>query len=157
MANTTATVYIKYPKNVGIVRAGMPVDANGYIVNDATAYGIVAADTLFPATTATVITAGEWNEEISAANGVPLSDECKIALSAIKFTDQDGIAQPVNGLPKPEAGKIVVPGPNAYKLASVAEAVADATEDTVVDTVNAIIASLVEAGLMAEYVEPEEE
>ena len=85
MANTTTTKTIAWKNGLTIIHAGTPLDTNGKPVMDNTAVGIVAEDVQMPDKTATVITAGEWDESVN----VPyfhISDTVKAALSSITFT-----------------------------------------------------------------------
>ena len=85
MANTTTNVTVTWGNGRSTLLAGTPLDAYGNIANNSSAYGILAEDLNLPDRTATVITAGEWDEEISRQNGIALSDEAKTALSGITF------------------------------------------------------------------------
>ena len=85
MANTTTTKTFAWPPGVNILRAGTPLDTDGKVANDATAVGIVAADLCAPDKTATVITAGEWDESVNAPY-FRISDAAKEAMPDIEFT-----------------------------------------------------------------------
>lgn len=85
MANTTATVTVTWGNGRNALLAGTPLDEYGHEANNGSAYGILAQDLYMPDRSATVITAGEWDEEISRMNGIPISDAAKAALSAIIF------------------------------------------------------------------------
>ncbi len=85
MANTTATVTVTWGNGRNALLAGTPLDEYGHEANNGSAYGILAQDLYMPDRSATVITAGEWDEEISRMNGIPISDAAKAALSAITF------------------------------------------------------------------------
>ena len=85
MANTTTTKTIKWTHGVNVIHAGMPVDTDGNLVMDNTAVGIIAEDVYAPDTTATVITAGEWDESVNAPY-FHISDTVKKTLTDITFT-----------------------------------------------------------------------
>ena len=85
MANTTTTKTISWKNGLSIIHAGTPLDTNGKVVMDNTAVGIVAEDVQMPDTTATVITAGEWDESVNAPY-FHITDEVKLKLSDITFT-----------------------------------------------------------------------
>lgn len=85
MANTTTTMTIHWKNGVSIIHAGTPLDTNGYPVMDDTAVGIVAEDVQMPDKTATVITAGEWDEIVNEAY-FHIADAVKLKLSDITFT-----------------------------------------------------------------------
>ena len=173
MANTTTTITIVWGNRMEIM-AGTPIDSSSNIANDGNAVGIVIENVYRGAANATVITAGVWNEDFGAANaGIRISDECKRALSAITFVDDDGTRRPALSVPIPtaaNAGKhpVVDENGNVYYLddataattetagvVKMAEAVADSEEETSPTTVqfNALLAALRAAGIMAE---PEE-
>ena len=85
MANTTTTKTVQWTHGLNIIHAGTPLDTNGKPVMDNTAVGIVAEDLHAPDKTATVITAGEWNERVNAPY-FHISDAVKLALADITFT-----------------------------------------------------------------------
>ena len=85
MANTTTTKTVAWTHGVNTIYAGTPLDTNGKPVMDNTAVGIVAEDLHAPDRTATVITAGEWNEIVNQAR-FRIPDAVKLALSDITFT-----------------------------------------------------------------------
>ena len=85
MANTTTTVTVTWGNGRSVLYAGTPLDAYGNIANNSSAYGILQSDLHLPDRTATVITAGEWDEEISRQNGIVISDAAKEKLSDITF------------------------------------------------------------------------
>lgn len=168
MPNTTTTIDFSWGFGRSILPAGTPVDAYGNSANDSNAVGIVAESVYLPNHTATVITAGTWDEAIGRSNGIVLSVECKRALPAIRFSE------PVAELPElaaADAGKRVKV--NAYGTGYVladditaatetaagtvkrAAAVADAEEGTEIETINALISTLVASGALSEYVPPE--
>lgn len=171
MANTTSTVSIVWGNRMDI-KAGTPIDSSSNFANNGNAVGIVAVDVYRGDATATVITAGEWNEDFGAAHaGVRISDECKRALPAISFVDDDGTRIPAKSLPTPteaNAGKhpLVDENGNVYKLGEfeipeattekagvvkMAAAVEDSEEETSPTTAefNALLAALRTAGIIA--------
>ena len=85
MANTTTTKTVTWTHGLNTIYAGTPLDTNGKPVMDNTAVGIVAEDLHAPDKTATVITAGVWDESVNAAR-FHISDEVKLTLSDIQFT-----------------------------------------------------------------------
>lgn len=85
MANTTTTKTVAWTHGVNTIYAGTPLDTNGKPVMDNTAVGIVAEDLHAPDRTATVITAGEWNEIVNQAR-FRIPDVVKLALPDITFT-----------------------------------------------------------------------
>lgn len=85
MANTTTTKTVAWTHGVNTIYAGTPLDTNGKPVMDNTAVGIVAEDLHAPDKTATVITAGEWDESVNQAR-FHIPDAVKLALSDITFT-----------------------------------------------------------------------
>ena len=85
MANTTTTKTISWARGQNILHAGTPLDTNGKPVMDNTAVGIVAEDLHAPDRTATVITAGTWDESVNAPY-FHISNAVKLALSDITFT-----------------------------------------------------------------------
>ena len=85
MANTTANVTVTWGNGRSSLRKGTPLDQYGNVANNSSAYGILSEDLNMPDRTATVITAGEWDDEISRQNGIPLSDAAKTKLSGITF------------------------------------------------------------------------
>ena len=173
MANTTSTVAIVWGNRMEIM-AGTPIDSSSNIANNGNAVGIVVENVYRGAATATVITAGEWNEDFGAANaGIRISDDAKRALSAISFVDDDGTKLPAKSVPTPtlsNAGKhpVVDEYGNTYYLddyptvpeateevagvVKMAESVADSTGETSPTTAefNALLAALRAAGIMAE-------
>lgn len=151
MANTTTTISIAWSGRM-FIKAGTPIDANSKFANDGTAVGIVAQDVIRGAPTATVITAGKWNEDYSASNaGIRLTDACKRALSAITFVDDDGTE-----LNPPELiGNATTEKAGVVKMAA---SVADSDEETSPTTAefNALLASLRTAGILAPVPVPPE-
>lgn len=85
MANTTTTKTVEWTHGVNTIYAGTPLDTNGKPVMDNTAVGIVAEDLHAPDKTATVITAGTWDESVNQAR-FHIPDVVKLALTDITFT-----------------------------------------------------------------------
>ena len=85
MANTTTTKTVAWTHGVNTIYAGTPLDTNGKPVMDNTAVCIVAEDLHAPDKTATVITAGEWDESVNQAR-FHIPDAVKLALTDITFT-----------------------------------------------------------------------
>lgn len=113
---TTTTKAINWQAGQNIVKRGTPIDADGNVSNTSAAIGIVAEDVERP-NSATVLTAGEW-DEVTNYNGITLSDDCKRALAAIVFVGAEGELRPVSTLPAPaldDAEK--VPAVNEYGTA----------------------------------------
>lgn len=90
MANTTTTKTVSWTHGLNTIYAGTPLDTNGKPVMDNTAVGIVAEDLHAPDKTATVITAGEWDESVNAAR-FHITDAVKLALPDITFTPAPAI------------------------------------------------------------------
>lgn len=87
MSNTTASVTVTWGNGRTGLLKGTPLDQYGNVANNGSVYGILSEDLNMPDRTATVITAGEWDDEISRQNGIPLSDAAKAKLSGITFTN----------------------------------------------------------------------
>ena len=156
MANTTTNVTVTWGNGRSTLLAGTPLDAYGNIANNSSAYGILAADMNLPDRTATVITAGEWDEEISRQNGIALSDAAKTALSGITFKN------PVpNYATVEDLEDYVLKTDKATKstagIVKMAEAVADSEEETSPTTAefNALLSALRTAGILETPAEPE--
>lgn len=130
-----ATVELDY-EGQATLKEGTPIDADGKVANDGTAIGLLTRNCNAPWDgTGDLYIAGFIDlDKAEEASGVTLSDAAKKAMRTLVFIS-DGTIQPI-----PEKA----PG----------EAVADATSETVVTQVNALIASLVEAGVIEEYEEP---
>lgn len=86
MANTTITKTIVWGRGQNTLYAGTPLDNSGRIVNDGTAVGIVAEDLHMPDNVASLVIAGEWNEEAHTGSGIVISDAVKMALPGIEFS-----------------------------------------------------------------------
>ena len=149
MANTTTTKTISWKNGLSIIHAGTPLDTNGKVVMDNTAVGIVAEDVQMPDTTATVITAGEWNESVNAPY-FHITDEVKLKLSDITFTPPPAIPMTAyvlkTDLATTEAAGIVLQ----------AAAVEDAADAPTEEDFNGLLGALRTAGIIATAEEPEE-
>ena len=150
MANTTTTKTVGWKNGLSIIHAGTPLDTNGKAVMDNTAVGIVAEDVQMPDTTATVITAGEWDESVNAPY-FHISDAVKLALSDITFTPPP--ATPMSAyvlktdLATTEAAGVVLQ----------AAAVEDAESAPTKAEYNGLLEALRDAGIIAtESEEPDE-
>lgn len=77
---------IAWKRGINTLYAGTPMDANGNVVNDATAIGILAEDLRAPDRTAKILTAGSWNEDAHTGSGIVISDEVKAKLKNITFS-----------------------------------------------------------------------
>ena len=174
MANTTTTKTVAWPRGVNILRAGTPLDTDGKVANDATAVGIVAADLYAPDRTATIITAGEWDESVNAP-WFHISDAAKLALSDITFSRPAGVplSTTLSGYVTSTALETALAGyAQASALADYvqktntatteaagvvlqAEAVADLEEAPTASDFNNLLDALRDAGVMAAPAEEE--
>lgn len=149
MANTTTTKTISWKNGLSIIHAGTPLDTNGKVVMDNTAVGIVAEDVQMPDTTATVITAGEWNESVNAPY-FHITDEVKLKLSNITFTPPPAIPMTAyvlkTDLATTEAAGVVLQ----------AAAVEDAADAPTEEDFNGLLGALRTAGIIATAEKPEE-
>ena len=149
MANTTTTKTISWKNGLSIIHAGTPLDTNGKVVMDNTAVGIVAEDVQMPDKTATVITAGEWDESVNAPY-FHITDEVKLKLSDITFTPPPAIPMTAyvlkTDLATTEAAGIVLQ----------AAAVEDAADAPTEEDFNGLLGALRTAGIIATAEEPEE-
>lgn len=150
MANTTTTKTVSWKNGLSIIHAGTPLDTNGKVVMDNTAVGIVAEDVQMPDKTATVITAGEWDESVNAPY-FHITDEVKLTLSDITFTPPP--ATPMSAyvlktdLATTEAAGVVLQ----------AAAVEDAASAPTKAEYNGLLEALRDAGIIAtESEEPDE-
>lgn len=145
MSNTTATVTVTWGSGRNTLYAGTPLDSNGNISNNSSAYGILAQDIHMPDRSATVITAGEWTE--NPACGIVLSDACKKKLSSITFRPPL-----VEYVPKTQTATTEAAG-----LVKMAEAVPNTEEETAPTAAefNALLASLRAAGILETPAEEE--
>lgn len=87
MANTYTQKTITWGNGRNSLFAGTPLDTNGEIANNADAIGILAEDLHMPDRTATVLTAGDWDEDAHRESGIILSLACKAKLSGITFAN----------------------------------------------------------------------
>lgn len=149
MANTTTTKTISWKNGLSIIHAGTPLDTNGKVVMDNTAVGIVAEDVQMPDTTATVITAGAWDESVNAPY-FHITDEVKLKLSDITFTPPPAIPMTAyvlkTDLATTEAAGVVLQ----------AAAVEDAADAPTEEDFNGLLGALRTAGIIATAEEPEE-
>ena len=149
MANTTTTKTISWKNGLSIIHAGTPLDTNGKVVMDNTAVGIVAEDVQMPDTTATVITAGAWDESVNAPY-FHITDEVKLKLSDITFTPPPAIPMTAyvlkTDLATTEAAGVVLQ----------AAAVEDAADAPTEEDFNGLLGALRTAGIIATAEEAEE-
>ncbi len=151
MANTTTTKTISWKNGLSIIHAGTPLDTNGKVVMDNTAVGIVAEDVQMPDKTATVITAGEWDESVNAPY-FHITDEVKLKLSDITFTPPPAVPLSAyvlkTDLATTEAAGVVLQ----------AEAVEDLTDAPTAEDFNGLLGALRDAGIVnVPEEDPEEE
>lgn len=151
MANTTTTKTVSWKNGLSIIHAGTPLDTNGKVVMDNTAVGIVAEDVQMPDTTATVITAGEWDESVNAPY-FHITDEVKLTLSDITFTPPPAVPLSAyvlkTDLATTEAAGVVLQ----------AEAVEDLTDAPTAEDFNGLLGALRDAGIVnVPEEDPEEE
>ena len=141
MANTTTTKTVSWKNGLSIIHAGTPLDTNGKVVMDNTAVGIVAEDVQMPDTTATVITAGEWDESVNAPY-FHITDEVKLTLSDITFTPPPAVPLSAyvlkTDLATTEAAGVVLQ----------AEAVEDLTDAPTAEDFNGLLGALRDAGIV---------
>lgn len=141
MANTTTTKTVAWTHGINVIRAGTPLDTNGKPVMDDTAVGIVAEDLHMPDKTATVITAGEWDESVNAA-WFHISDAVKLALPDITFTPPPAV---------PLSAYVLKTDLATTENAGVvlqAEAVADAADTPTAEEFNGLLDALRDAGII---------
>lgn len=151
MANTTTTKTVSWKNGLSIIHAGTPLDTNGKVVMDNTAVGIVAEDVQMPDKTATVITAGEWDESVNAPY-FHITDEVKLTLSDITFTPPPAVPLSAyvlkTDLATTEAAGVVLQ----------AEAVEDLTDAPTAEDFNGLLGALRDAGIVnVPEEDPEEE
>lgn len=154
MANTTTTKTVVWPTGVNVLHAGTPLDTNGRIANDSNAVGILAADLYAPDRTATVVTAGTWDESVNAPY-FRIPDAVKNALYDIAFTPppkltDDEIIAAVQAATQPATTE-------AYGTVKQAEAVADAESAPTQAEFNGLLAALRASGAIYEAADDEEE
>ena len=141
MANTTTTKTVAWTHGVNTIYAGTPLDTNGKPVMDNTAVGIVAEDLHAPDRTATVITAGEWNEIVNQAR-FRIPDEVKLALSDITFTPPPAVPLSAYVL-KTDLASVEAAG-----IVKQAEAVDDVEDAPAAADFNGLLDALRDAGII---------
>lgn len=154
MANTTTTKTVTWTHGQNTIHAGTPLDTNGKPVMDDTAVGIVAEDLHAPDKTATVITAGEWDERVNAPY-FHIADAVKLKLSDIAFTPP-----PVAPLETVLAGyvqKTDLATKEAAGIVKQAEAVEDLAEAPDAEAFNGLLDALRDAGIIHVPQEPDPE
>lgn len=154
MANTTTTKVVTWTHGVNTIYAGTPVDTNGKPVMDSTAVGIVAEDLHAPDKTATVITAGEWDESVNAPR-FHIADAVKLALSDIAFTPPPEI--PLATVLADYIQKTDLATTEAAGVVLQADAVEDLTEAPAAADFNGLLDALRDAGILAVADEATEE
>lgn len=136
------------------IAAGTPVDAAGAVANDETAIGILAETINRPwSGKMKVIVAGFVDiDAAEESSGLTISAAAKKAMHGIKFVSE-GVIEPIPD----DAPTYTLPAATADAMGGVlqGEAVADATSETAATQINALIASLVASGALAEYIPPE--
>lgn len=85
MSNTITQKTITWGNGQTSLYAGTPLDTNGKPANDGSAVGILAEDIHMPDRSASVLTAGVWDEDAHTDSGIVLSDAAKAAMSGITF------------------------------------------------------------------------
>lgn len=145
MANTTTTKTVAWTRGLNIIHAGQPLDTNGKPVMDNTAVGIVAEDLHAPDKTATVITAGTWDESVNAP-WFHISDAVKLALSNITFTPPPAV--PIETILADYVQKTDVATTEAAGVVLQSAAVEDLTEDPTASDFNGLLDALRDAGII---------
>ena len=145
MANTTTTKTVQWTHGLNIIHAGTPLDTNGKPVMDNTAVGIVAEDLHAPDKTATVITAGEWDERVNAPY-FHISDAVKLALADITFTPPPAV--PIETVLADYVRKTDTATTEAAGVVLQSAAVEDLTEDPTASDFNGLLDSLRDAGII---------
>lgn len=153
MANTTTTKTVTWTHGLNTIYAGTPLDTNGKPVMDNTAVGIVAEDLHAPDKTATVITAGTWDESVNAAR-FHISDAVKLALSNITFTPAPAI--PLATTLAGYVQKTDLATTEAAGVVLQAAAVDDAASAPTKAEYNGLLGALRDAGIIATAEEAEE-
>lgn len=146
VANTTTTKTVAWTHGVNTIYAGTPLDTNGKPVMDSTAVGIVAEDLHAPDKTATVITAGEWDESVNEAH-FHISDAVKLALSDIAFTPPPEI--PIATVLADYVKRTDTATTEAAGVVLQAEAIEDLTEAPAAADFNDLLDALRDAGVLA--------
>ena len=85
MSNTITQKTITWGNGQTSLYAGTPLDTNGKPANDGSAVGVLAEDIHMPDRSASVLTAGVWDEDAHTDSGIILSDAAKAAMSGITF------------------------------------------------------------------------
>ena len=145
MANTTTTKTVSWTHGINTIYAGTPLDTNGKPVNDNTAVGIVAEDLHAPDKTATVITAGEWDESVNEAR-FHISDAVKLKLSDITFTPPPQI--PLATVLAGYVQKTDLATTEAAGVVKQAEAVEDLSDAPSAEDFNGLLDALRDAGIV---------
>ena len=153
MANTTTTKTISWARGQNILHAGTPLDTNGKPVMDNTAVGIVAEDLYAPDRTATVITAGTWDESVNAPY-FHITDAVKLKLSNITFSEPPEI--PLSTILADYVQKTDTATTEAAGIVKQSAAVADAADAPTKAEYNGLLAALRTAGIVATAEETEE-
>ena len=154
MANTTTTKTVTWTHGLNTIYAGQPLDTNGKPVNDNTAVGIVAEDLHAPDKTATVITAGVWDESVNAAR-FRISDAVKLKLDGITFTPPPQV--PLATVLADYVQKTDLATTEAAGVVKQAAAVEDLSDDPTDDDFNGLLGALRDAGILATAEETAEE
>ena len=154
MANTTTTKTVAWTHGVNTIYAGTPLDTNGKPVMDNTAVGIVAEDLHAPDRTATVITAGEWNEIVNQAR-FRIPDAVKLALSDITFTPPPAV--PLATVLSDYVQKTDLATTEAAGVVLQAAAVEDVESAPAAADFNGLLDALRDAGIINVPEEPAEE
>lgn len=155
MSNTTATKTVKWKNGLSVIHAGTPLDTNGNPVMDNTAVGIVAEDVQMPDTTATVITAGEWDERVNAP-WFHITDDVKRALPDISFTPPPAVS--LETVLADYVQKTDLATTEAAGVVLQAGAVEDLTDAPTAEDFNGLLGALRDAGIVnVPEEDPEEE
>lgn len=152
MANTTTTKTVTWTHGQNTIHAGTPLDTNGRPVMDNTAVGIVAEDLHAPDKTATVITAGEWDESVNDA-WFHITDAVKLALTDIVFSRPPAVPEAVAAY---YVRKTDLATPEAAGVVKQAEAIEDLTEAPAAADFNGLLDALRDAGIVNVPEEPDE-
>ena len=149
MANTTTTKTVTWTRGLNTIHAGQPLDTNGKPVMDNTAVGIVAEDLHAPDKTATVITAGEWDESVNAP-WFHITDTVKRKLIGIEFTPAPAV---------PESAYVLITDlatPDSVGVVKQAAAVEDVASAPTMADFNGLLEALRDAGIIAAPEAPEQ-
>ncbi len=145
MANTTTTKTVAWTYGLNTIHAGQPLDTNGKPVMDNTAVGIVAEDLHMPDKTATVITAGTWNEEVNDPY-FHIPDSVKLALTNITFSRPPAV--PLATVLADYVQKTDVATTEAAGVVLQAAAIEDLTEAPAATDFNGLLDALRDAGII---------